>query len=83
MRGLVICAECDLLIEVSHRIKIVSYFPVWTELVIGIEKETTFKSILFACYSCSNEIKYLSKLTALTLILLLLYQGDFALSLKT
>ena len=41
--------------EGTNWIKIVSYFPVCTELVIDIVKETTFKSILFACYSCSND----------------------------
>ena len=39
----------------TNWIKIVSYFPVCTELVIDIEKETTFTSILFACYFCSND----------------------------
>ena len=41
----------------TNWIKIVSYCPVYTctELVIDIEKETNLKSILFACYSCSND----------------------------
>ena len=59
----------------TNWIKIVSYFPVCTELVIDIEKKrllSPFYLLVTLVATIVIQIKYLSKLTALTSILLLL-----------